>query len=1166
MTRFLRRSLQIGVYLALVLTGLRPGWSQSIMLASNVQQSPSQPANGNIRLLKDVLNELNNRYGVNILFELRAVEGLSVATETISPKATLEKNLANLLSPLGLRYKKVNTNSYLIVGGKKSKKLANADIQVAEPEPSQQTNRQNSLADRMPDAVRATPTPESVDRIITGTVKSETDEVLPGVSVVIKGTTRGTTTDAGGGYQLTIPDETGAATTLVFSFVGYLNQEVAVGNRTSVDVQLAPDQKTLNEVVVVGYGVQRKSDLTGAVGTVKAETLQERPAASLNQGLAGRITGVNVSINSGRPGGRSNIRIRGNTSVSVANNPLYVIDGVILNASGLTNGSTPIDYINPNDIASIEVLKDASATAIYGARGANGVILVTTKRGSTTGGRITYDTDVSVGVLPRKIPLLNSKEFLQVEDVAYQNAQKYDPVGWAGGKYKDPKTKRTNPLLFDASGNPLYNTDWQDEAFQKAFTQNHQLSFSGGNAKDSYGVYLGYRNENGLVKESYLKRYAGRFVFDSQIKNWIKVGGTLSYNDQKENQVDPLGAGGIIAMRQVLEELPIIPVKYPDGRWGGNEDYPGMEGGGNPVNVLKDRFFYVKTQTMLGNVYANINLTKNLELRTTLGTNVINQEIDEYAGRTLNYISRNQGGTASVTNERHNSWQFENYLTYNKRFARQHSVTGLLGLAWQHVDRFTSRAATQNFQDDYFQFNNLGAGSVPQAPSSSAVGYGLNSYFGRVNYGLRDRYLLTLTGRADGSSKFGSANRYAFFPSAALAWRVTEESFMKNVQAVSNLKVRTSYGVTGNSEITAYQALAGMGNYSVIFGGARAIGIGTGRLANPDLRWEKTYQVDAGVELGLFQNRLSLEMDIYRKLTTDMLLSAPVPYSSGYETVSKNVGSMENRGVELAVSSVNVNTGGFSWNTTFNISFNRNRVIALTGGSDIFIGSTVVREGAPVGSFFGFVHQGTWGTAEESEATRYLKRPGDVKYQDVNQDGVINNNDRVIIGKGIPDGFGTLLNSFKYKNFDLTLDLQFMYGNDVLFRSQHSAEDRQGIANSFKTVLNAWTPENQNTPIAQFRPVSAGYNTNEDSHRVQDGSFLRGRNLLLAYSFPPNVINKIALNRLRVYASVQNFFLSTKYQGYDPEVSTTGNAFDQGVALYDYPKPRVFMVGLNIGL
>ncbi|MDB5262149.1 MAG: SusC/RagA family TonB-linked outer membrane protein, partial [Adhaeribacter sp.] len=998
---------------------------------------------------------------------------------------------------------------------------------------------------------------------IKGRVTDDKGEGLPGVTVLIKGTTNGTTTDATGTYTLNAPNGNG---TLVVSFIGYLTKEVAINNQTTVNFALTPDAKALEEVVVVGYGTQRKSDMTGAVGSVKAEALQERPAASLNQALAGRVTGANVSVNSGRPGGRANIRIRGNTSVSVTNNPLYVIDGVILNVTNLTNGSTPIDYINPNDIASIEVLKDASATAIYGARGANGVILVTTKRGSTDGGRINYDTDFSVGTLPRKIPLLNSREFLLVEDLAYQNAQKYDPVGWAGGKYKDPKTKRTNPLLFDANGNPLYDTDWQEEATQNALTQNHQLSFTGGNTKDSYGVYMGYRNENGLVKESWLKRYSGRFVFDSQAKSWLKVGGTLSYNDQNENQIDPLGAGGIIAMRQVLEALPIIPVKYPDGRWGGNEDYPGMEGGGNPVNIVEERISLVKTQTMLGNVYTNINLTKGLELRTTLGTNIINQRVDYYGGRTLNYISRNQGGDASVMNARHNSWQFENYLTYNRKVGENHAFTGLLGLSWQHVDAFSATAQSQRFQDDYFLFNNLGAGATPVAPSSGTSAYGLNSYFGRINYNLKEKYLVTFTGRIDGSSKFGSENRYALFPSAAVAWRLSEEDFIKNISSISNLKLRTSYGVTGNSEITAYQALAGMGNYSVIFNEARTIGIGISRLANPDLQWEKTHQLDAGLELGLFQNRLSVEFDVYRKLTTDMLLSAPVPSSSGFTTVSKNVGSMENRGVELGLNSVNIDAEDFTWNTTFNISINKNKVIALTGGADIFSGPGVIREGEPVGSFFGYVHQGTWATAEADEAAKYLKRPGDIKYQDVNKDGQINQTDRVIIGKGIPDGFGTLLNSFRYKNFDLTVDLQYMFGNDVLFRSKHSAEDRVGIANSFKTVLNGWTPSNQNTPLAELRPVSAGYNTNEDSYRVQDGSFIRGRNLLLAYRFSPEVIQRLHLNKLRVYASVQNFFLSTEYEGYDPESSTSGGPFDQGVVLYDYPKPRVFMLGLNIGL
>lgn len=997
---------------------------------------------------------------------------------------------------------------------------------------------------------------------VTGKVTDEKGVGLPGVTVLLKGTTNGTATDATGNYSLNVPDGNG---TLTVSYIGFKTQDVPIENRSSVNITLATDTKALEEVVVVGYGTQKKSDLTGAVTSVKSEELQERPAASLTQALAGRVPGANVSVNSGRPGGRANIRIRGNTSVSVTNNPLYVIDGVILNVTDLANGSTPIDYLNPNDIASIEVLKDASATAIYGARGANGVILVTTKRGSQDGGKVNYDTYVSVGTLARKIDLLNSEEFLHVEEVAYENAEKYDPEGWAAGKYVDPRTKRTNPLLFDANGNPLYDTDWQEEATQNAITQSHQLSFTGGNAKDSYGAYLGYRNEDGLIKESWLKRYSGRFVFDSEIKSWLKVGGTLSYNDQNEKQIDPLGAGGITTMRQVLEALPIIPVKYEDGSWAGNEDYPGMEGGGNPVNVATERLYLLRTQTMLGNLYSNIRFAEGLELRTTLGTNIINQRIDYYGGRTLNYISRNQGGDASVENQRHNSWQFENYLTYNKKISDDHSFTGLLGLSWQHVDRFSALARAQRFQDDYFQFNNLGAGANPVAPASGTSAYGLNSYFGRINYNLKEKYLLTLTGRADGSSKFGSENRYAFFPSAALAWRMSEEDFIKNIPVISNLKVRTSFGATGNSEITAYQALAGLGNYSVIFDGARTIGVGISRLANPDLRWEKTHQLDAGLELGLFNNRVSMEVDVYRKLTTDMLLSAPVPSSSGYTTVTRNVGSMENQGVEFALNTVNIASGDFTWSTNFNISVNKNKVKSLTGGADIFSGSTVIREGEPVGSFFGYVHLGTWNTDEADEAAKYLRLPGDIKYKDVNNDGQINDRDRVIIGKGIPDGFGSLINTFNYKNFDLTFDMQFMYGNDVLFRSMHSAEDRQGIANSFATVLNAWTPENQNTSIAQWRPIPAGYDTFNDSHRVKDADFIRGRNLLLGYTFSPGVTEKLHLNRLRLYASMQNFFLLTEYEGYDPEVSTSGSPFDQGVALYDYPKPRVFMVGLNVG-
>ncbi len=1003
---------------------------------------------------------------------------------------------------------------------------------------------------------------QAQNKIVSGKIIDSSGELMPGVTIIQKGTANGTASDIDGKYSLSVSE----GATLVFSFIGYSTIEKAVGSSNVLNITLQIDESELDEVVVIGYGTQKKSDLTGAVGSVGEKDLRDRPSASLSQNLSGRVQGVNVSVNSGRPGGRANIRIRGNTSVSIANDPLYVIDGVILHSAGLANGSTPIDYINPNDIASIEVLKDASATAIYGARGANGVILVSTKRGSKTGGTITYDGNFSIGTLPKKIPLLNSAEFLAAEDLAYQNAQKYDPNGWANGIYKDPKLKRTDPKLFDSNGNPLYDTDWQDESFQQAITQNHQLSLTGGNQDDSFGAYLGYRDEDGLMKESWMKRFSGRFVFDSKIKKWVTVGGGLSYNDQKESQVDPLGNGGIIAMRQVLEALPIIPVRYPDGSWAGNADYPGMEGGNNPLQVAKERIYLVNTQTVLGNIYANFFLAKGLELRSNVSTNIVNQRVDYYGGRNLNYIAKNQGGDASVSNDRLNSWQFENYLTYIKTINENHALNAMVGLSWQHVDRFNSTARAQNFQDDYFMFNNLGAGANAIQPQSGSVAYGLNSYFSRLNYTLKDKYLFTFTGRVDGSSKFGESNQYAFFPSAAFAWRASDENFLQNSSSISNLKFRSSIGMTGNSEITAYQALAGMGNYSVIFNNQREIGIGISRLANPNLRWEKTTQIDIGAELGLFQNKVMFEIDLYRKITDDMLLSAPVPSSSGYSVVSQNVGSMENTGIELGLNTVNFERNNFSWNTTFNFSYNKNEVLELAGGSDIFLGSTIVRKGESVGAFFGFVHEGTWNTSEESIAAQYNKRPGDIKYKDVNEDGVINDSDRVVIGKGIPDGFGTFANTFTFKNFELLVDIQYTYGNDVLFRSKHSAEDRTGIANSFKTILNAWTPENQDTNIAQIRPLTAGYNTNNDSDRVQDGSFVRGRNLMLSYNFLPQTLEKINVERMRAYVSVQNFFLTTKYAGYDPEVSTSGAAFDQGVDLYAYPKPRVFMLGVSITL
>ncbi|GAB3549062.1 SusC/RagA family TonB-linked outer membrane protein [Spirosoma fluminis] len=1024
------------------------------------------------------------------------------------------------------------------------------------------------------------------DRRISGQVKDETGTGLPGVSIVLKGSTQGTTSDAEGNYTVAV---TGANPVIVFSYVGYLSQEVAVGSRSTVDVSLKADDKTLDEIVVIGYGTQRKSDLTGAVATVKQSQLLERPASSLNQALSGRMPGVQVNTNSGRPGGRSTIRIRGFSSINSSNNPLYVVDGVMLPQGTQSQFSSAIDYINPNDIVSVEVLKDASSTAIYGARGANGVILVTTKKGKAGEGTVTYNADFSVNTIgPNRPRVLNAREYLATEDLAYANIAKYDPAGWAAGKYTnlDPVARRRkfsadHPGVFDANLNPLYDTDWFKETTQNKLSQNHQLGFSGGNERTQYSLSLGYRNDEGLIKTSYMKRYSARFTIDDQVKKWLKVGGTLSYNNQSENLVDINDA----VARQIVEDFPFLPVKYADGTYASNRDYPSAEGSFSSMHRLMDRRYILNTQTTLGSLYSNINIAKGLEMRTVLGVNILTQENNESQTRTLN---PGQFGNAAGRNQKETFWSLENYLTYNRKIGEDHSFTGLLGISWQETNFFRISATVQNFATDYFGFNNLGAGATNPQVQSEARRFAFNSYFGRINYGYKDKYLLTVTGRADGSSKFGENHKFAFFPSAALAWRVSEEDFLKTNPIISNLKLRTSYGLTGNSEIPPYSSLALLSsNFSTLYNDTRVGGTGLDRLANPDLRWEKTAQTDVGLEIGLFKGRVSLEADYYYRLTTDMLLDAPVPRTSGYGTIRRNVGSMQNAGFEFGINTVNIDRGGFTWNTSFNISLNRNKVLSLATPSDIFnVGgpnftnpTNIIRVGEPVGSFWGLTRVGTWSEAEREEAAKFTSYrnnltilPGDIKYLDVNGDKAITDADRSIIGNGSPKGWGALTNNLRYKNFDATLELQFMYGNDVMLMNLHASEDRQALANSYTSVLNAWTPQNQNTPIAEVRETRAGYVTNVDSHWIKDGSFLRGRNLLFGYTLPSQVANRIKVSRLRFYATVQNFFLlvDDPIVG-DPEVTPTnqGNdnsAFSQGMIWHNYPKPTTYMLGLQLSL
>jgi len=1018
------------------------------------------------------------------------------------------------------------------------------------------------------------------DVTITGSVVDENGEPLPGATISVQGTTKGTVTNLDGIFSITVPE----SSTLVVSFIGYEAQTIKVTNQTVLNIKLNQDASALEEVVVIGYGTQRKSDLTGSIGSVGETELNERPSPSLNQALAGRVAGVQVNVNSGRPGGRTNVRIRGFSSINSSNNPLYVVDGVMLPVGNQAQASNAIDYINPNDIVSVEVLKDASSTAIYGSRGANGVILVTTKKGKAGDATLTYNVDFSINTIgPNRPEVLNAEEYLAVEDLAWRNMEKYDPEGWNDGKwaYLNPSLRRTDPRIFDSQGNPLYDTNWLNETTQSKISQNHQLGFTGGNERTTYSLSLGYRDDQGLLKTSYQKRYSTRFTIDDQVKPWLKIGGTLSYNSQSENLVDVSDA----VPRQIVEDFPFLPVRYEDGTFANNRDYPFAEGSMSSMHRLHGRKYVLNTQTTLGSAYTNIKFAEGLEMRTVLGVNVLTQENNQSSTRTL---SIGQNGTASKSLGKDSFWSLENYLTYNKVFAERHAFTGLLGIAWQETNNTSMSASIQNFATDFFNYNNLGAGSQLPRVGSNASRHALNSYFARVNYILDDKYLFTATGRADGASKFGENNKYAFFPSTALAWRLSEEQFLKGNPTISNLKVRASYGLTGNSEIPPYSSLSLLSsNYSAIYNENQFGGTGINRLSNPDLRWEKTAQTDIGLELGLFQNRITVEFDYYYRKTTDMLLDSPVPRTSGYATIRSNVGSMENRGIEFTLNTVNVEKGDFTWNTNFNFSANRNKVLSLATPADIFgVGgpnftnaTNIIRVGEPVGSFWGLERLGTWNESERAEAAEFVSYrngltilPGDIKYLDVNGDKAINDSDRMIIGNGNPRFWGALTNNIRFKNWDLAIDLQYMSGNDLLDMNLHPSEDRQALANSYTTVLDAWTPDNQNSMIAEIRDTRAGYVTNVDSRWVKDASFLRGRNLLLGYTFSPEVVSRLKLSRLRIYTSTQNFFLVTGDEIIgDPEVSPIrggdgNNVFSQGMNWHAYPKPTTYLLGIQVTL
>lgn len=992
----------------------------------------------------------------------------------------------------------------------------------------------------------------------SGQVTSEGDVTpLQGVSVTVKGSSTGTMTDAAGNFTISVPNEN---TMLVFSYTGYTSKEVKAGDSETINVQLTAEEGSLNEVVVIGYGTARKSDLTGAVATVKAERLLDRPVTDVTQALQGRVPGVDVNINSSAPGEAAKVRIRGVTSINAGLDPLYVVDGVIGVAASV---------LNPNDISSVEVLKDASATAIYGARGANGVIIISTKRGIRGPAKVTYNAFANVSSLQRSMKALDAQQFMDVYNLAYTNAQKYDSLGFAQGAYV-PNDPADFPKLFDENGKPRYNTNWEKEVYKPALTHSHHINLQGGSDKSLYSLSLGYYDQKGIMIESWLKRYSARFTMDTDIKDWLTIGGAISLVKSTDRFISDAN-GGLNVSRMVIEAIPIIPIQYPDGTYGGNSDFPGMEGGSNPVNIARNRYTMRNNHLAVGNTYVKFNIAPGLSFKSDFGFSLGARKNNFYSGRGLSSLSFNQKGVASIENWMDTYWQSENYLTWNKTINENHSFTALAGMSWQKTYGENSYAAAENFIDDFWGWHNLTAGStIATVPRSGDFQRTMNSYFARVTYNIADKYLFTATGRYDGSSIFGKNNKFAFFPSAGAAWRVSEEDFLKGNRVLSELKVRASIGSTGNQEIGTYQSLQLLGSGTTVLNGARQPIITRSSFGNPNLQWETVDQWDIGLELGFLNNRITLAADYFNKTTKDMLLNAPIPWTSGLSTVTENIGSVRNTGFEFALTSRNIDKPDFSWTTSANFSTIKNRILQLgTSNDDIypgpwFLGETnVLRVGWPIGTFIGYEREGTWSQKDAALAAQYNLKPGDLRWKDQNNDGVINDDDVTRLGRAYPQWTMNIVNDFKFRNFDFSFDIRFVMGVNTVGNFKHSVEDRQAIANSLATVLNAWTPQNENSQIAEIRYYGAGYQTHIDSWWVEDGSYIRGQNFVLGYTFPSSFLNNRNIDNLRLYLSAQNLFLVSDYSGYDPEVLTYGGQLTQNQDFFPYPRPRVINFGLN---
>lgn len=992
---------------------------------------------------------------------------------------------------------------------------------------------------------------------ITGNVVDlPTGEPLAGVTVTVKGKAQRTSTDASGNFRLTASP----SDSLVFSFVGYNPAEMAVNNRSQINVKMEPVSASLNEVVVVSYGTQKRKAITGAVAQLDARDVKDIPAPNMGQKLQGKFAGVQINQNSGAPGANMSFRIRGAASINAGNGPLIVIDG-FPSTSGL-------ETISPNEIATVTVLKDASASSLYGSRAANGVILVTTKQG---GGGKSINFSAYAGMAKvsdrGKPDLMNAQEFAQFKKEYYEDAARYE--GYTGGVpevYQHPEQYGPND-----------GTNWYDILLRNALTQDYNLSLTSGGKDVKSAININYNSQEGVVLNTYANRLSARANNSYNATDKLTLGLNLS-GTFRRNQVTPGLDNGRNILQQAFLMDPTVNYKNPDGSLPISFSQPGMFANPNFYRVLTERVNPAEQTTLLANAFASYQILPGLEYKISLNGNIENAVNRSFTPSTA------QGGlggappqppTGSYNTNKFSTYLVENTLTYQKTFVEKHHLDAFLGYSFQRFASENSNIQASEFPDDNVQWINAATtriGNVGHTESS------LLSYIGRVNYDYANKYLLSLAFRRDGSSRFGSNKKYGNFPSVSVGWVASEEGFMRDVDKISQLKLRASYGKLGNNNIGDYTYLASVNSDNYVFGDQVTPGKTLSGIGNSFLTWETTTSYDLGLDLGLFNERISLTYDYYWKKTDGLLYAIDIPVQSGFSSITSNVGRFDFWGHEIAIQSVNL-TGALKWTTSFTMSFDRNKVIKLgtndapIGGYNLYWDDNRTAVGHPIGLFYGYINTGVYMTQEEFETQPHgaTDMVGTARFKDISgpngvPDGIIDENDRTFIGNPNPDFIYGMTNNLSYKNFDLSIVIAGSVGNDIADDAFQSTENLDGVFNVRKGVADRWrSEEDPGTGIyPRTRTGTTASFRNFTSRQVFSGTYLAVKNITLGYTLPLKAV--AYFKNARIYFSTQNPFIFTRYPGMNPEAGMSGlNGLNQGRDFTAYPIAQVYTLGLNVG-